>query len=83
LGFLTNGQAEKSEYDIVLRDNIIFDNGQAEVMIYAPKAQIDARRNCWGLPEGLEENKVVTSIPAKEEQLDATEPLPCHEVIHD
>ena len=82
LGFLTNGLAEKSDYDIVLRDNIIIDNGEAEVMIYAPNAQIDARRNCWGLPEGLEENKVVTSIPAKVEQLDATEPLPCHEAMN-
>ena len=74
---LTGGQTDKSEYDVVLRGNTIINNGEAEVMIYAPHARIDARGNCWGETEGLPEHRVTTLSPAKLTQLDVTEPISC------
>jgi len=77
LSLLRAGQAERSVYDVVLRDNTIINNGEADVMIYAPNAHIDARGNCWGRVEGLEENRVIILSPAKNSQLDAKEPITC------
>jgi len=77
LDFLKEGQVDKSEYDVVLRGNTIVNNGDAEIMIYAPGASIDARGNCWGRAEGLAENRVTTLPPAGLSQLDITEPMPC------
>lgn len=79
LSLLESGQPEESEYDVVLRGNTIVNNGDAEVMIYAPRAHIDARKNCWGSPEGLAENRMTISSPAKTTQLDAKEPILCEE----
>jgi hypothetical protein len=78
LSLLRGGQPEKSVYDVVLRDNTIINNGEADVMIYAPNAHIDARGNCWGRVEGLEENRVIILSPAKKSQLDAMEPITCN-----
>lgn len=77
LSLLRGGQPEKSEYDVVLRGNTIHNNGEAEVMIYAENARIDARGNCWGRLEGLIENRVVIMPPADFSQLDATEHIFC------
>lgn len=74
---LTEGQTDKSEYDVVLRGNTIVNNGEAEIMIYAPHARIDARGNGWGRSEGLPEHRVTTVSPAKLTQLDVTEPISC------
>ena len=74
---LAKGQAEKSEYDVVLRGNSITNNGDAEVMIYAPKARIDARKNCWGQTEGLAEHRIAIRTPVKMSQLDTTAPISC------
>ena len=74
---LTKGQTDKSEYDVELRGNTIVNNGEAEVMVYAPHARIDARGNCWGKPDGLPEHRITTLSPAKLTQLDVTEPISC------
>jgi len=74
---LSKGQTDKSEYDVMLRGNTIINNGDAEIMIYAPNARIDARGNCWGQTEGLPEHRVTTLSPAKLTQLDVTEPISC------
>ena len=74
---LAKGQADKSEYDVVLRGNRITNNGDAEVMIYAPKARIDARKNCWGQNEGLAEHRIAIRTPVKMSQLDTTAPISC------
>lgn len=79
LSLLTEGQPEESEYDVVLRGNTIINNGDAEVMIYAPRARIDARGNCWGRPEGLAEHRVAILFPVETSQLDAREPVSCNE----
>jgi hypothetical protein len=79
LSLLQKGQPEKSKYDVVLRGNTIVNNGEADVMIYAPGARIDARGNCWGRPEGLAEHRVKSVSPARVSQMDATEPVSCTE----
>ncbi|MDT0595257.1 hypothetical protein [Glaciecola petra] len=76
---LAKGWAEKSEYNVLLRANRILNNGDAEVMIHAPMARIDARRNCWGQPEGLPKNRVVVVSEAETSKFDTTEPEPCNE----
>ena len=79
LSLLRGGQPEKSEYDVVLRSNTIINNGEAEVMIYAQNAHIDARGNCWGRLEGLAEDRVVIIAPAEATQFDANEHISCKE----
>ena len=79
LSLLSEGQPEESEYDVVLRGNTITNNGEAEVMIYAPNARIDAQGNCWGRLEGLSENRVAVLYPAEASQLDAKEHISCQE----
>lgn len=81
LSLLTEGRPEESEYDVVLRNNTIINNGDAEVMIYAPRARIDARGNCWGRPEGLSEHRIATILPVEMSQLDAKEPVSCSEEL--
>ena len=77
LELLHQGQVDKSKYDVVLRDNTIVNNGDAEIMIYAPGVSIDARKNCWGHAEGLAEQRVTVLPPARLSQLDVTEPIYC------
>lgn len=77
LEFLSKGLVDKSNYDVVLRGNTIVNNGDAEIMIYAPHAHIDARRNCWGQAEGLPAHRVTTLPPARLTQLDVSEPSSC------
>ena len=77
---LTKGQSEKSEYKVVLSDNTIFNNGKAEIMIYAPQTHINAQRNCWGQPGGLANERVIILPPVDINQLDVTFPISCVEV---
>jgi hypothetical protein len=79
LSLLKQGLAEDSEYEVVLRGNTIINNGDADVMIYAPKARIDARENCWGRPEGLAEYRLKILSPVVASQFDAKEPILCGE----
>jgi len=74
-----SGHLETSAFDVLLRGNTIAGNGEADVMMYAPRARVDARKNCWGRPEGLAENRILVSAPARRSQLDAAEPLSCNE----
>lgn len=77
LSLLSEGRPEESEYEVVLRGNTIINNGEAEVMIYAPRARIDARGNCWGRPEGLAEHRLRILSPVVASQFDAKEPVSC------
>ncbi len=81
LEILASGQNEMSFYDVVLRNNTIIDNGQADIMLHVPDAHIDARQNCWGSSEGsykgLSDQRVVISKPASINQIDFNEPLNC------
>lgn len=71
------GMTEPNVFDIVLRGNTIAHNGEADVKVHASGVRIDARRNCWGQPSGLAENRIKLSAPAVRSQLDVTEPLAC------
>lgn len=48
-------------------------------MIYAPRARIDARGNCWGVPEGLAQSRLRILTPVVASQIDAREPVSCVE----
>ena len=76
---LTKAIHDKSKYEINLNGNTIVNNGEAEIMIFAPQVHINARGNCWGRPEGLDEKSVLVLLPAKRKQLDATAPVACSE----
>lgn len=79
LFLLKEGRPEESQYEVVLRGNTIVNNGDAEVMIYAPRARVDARGNCWGRPEGLAEHGLKILAPVVASQFDAKEPVSCGE----
>ncbi len=70
---------EKSSFEVLLQDNRIMNNGKAEIMIAAPGAHIDARRNCWGKVDGLSEDRIRMLNTAELGQIDTSEPLPCKE----
>ncbi len=70
------GLKDKGTYKVKLRGNTIVDNGQTEIAVFAPDAQIDARKNCWGAPEGLNFDRVAL-FGQNRNQLDASEPLDC------
>lgn len=70
---------EKASFEVLLQDNKIMNNGPAEIMIAAPGARIDARRNCWGTSEGLPKSRIRLLGAGKLDQLDASEPLPCEQ----
>ncbi|WP_422930032.1 hypothetical protein [Singulisphaera sp. PoT] len=63
------------QYEVLLHDNAIRDNGTSEIAIAAGKARIEARRNFWGSPAGLAEGRVILLDEARRSQLDASEPL--------
>lgn len=71
------GLTEASAFDVAVRGSTIEKNGEADVKIVARGVRIDARRNCWGQPTGLAEDRVMVFSPAERSQLDATEPLSC------
>lgn len=71
------GRTETSQFDVVLRGNTIFRNGQADLKLNAPAAWIDARGNCWGSAQGLAEDRIQLFAAARRTQLDATEALQC------
>jgi hypothetical protein len=71
------GLTEASTFDVAVRGSTIEKNGEADVKLVARGVRIDARRNCWGRPAGLAENRVMVFAPAERSQLDATEPLSC------
>lgn len=73
----TAGRTETSTFDVVLRGNTIYRNGQADLKLNAPAAWIDARENCWGSAQGLAEDRIQVFAPAQRTQLDATEALQC------
>jgi hypothetical protein len=77
LEFLNQGQSEQSEYNILLRDNIIKNNGEADIMVFAPMAKIEAQRNCWGRPEGLLIQRILIKKPAQIAQINSKSPLTC------
>ena len=71
------GLTEVSAFDVVVRGSTIEKNGEADVKLVARGVRIDARRNCWGHPAGLAEDRVMVFAPAERSQLDATEPRAC------
>jgi hypothetical protein len=71
------GVPDESTFEVLLRETTIARNGTAEIAINAAKVAIDARRNCWGDPAGLRDQRVVRNDVAARAQLDAAEPIAC------
>jgi len=67
--------SDEGEYQVILRDNAITDNGSSEIAIAAAGALVDARQNWWGTATGLATNRVVLIDKAQWSQLDASHPL--------
>ena len=66
-----------STFDVLLRDNIIKNNGMAELIISAAKVNIDAKHNCWGSSEGLTNERVLLGDNSSFSQLDKSDPIQC------
>jgi hypothetical protein len=71
------GEADVSEFDILLRESTVAGNGAAELSIGAPNVRIDARHNCWGSAAGLGESRILRNDAAAGARIDASEPRPC------
>jgi hypothetical protein len=50
---------ESSSFDILLRDNIIRNNGEAELILSTINAKIDAKQNCWDSENGISEDQII------------------------
>ncbi len=66
---------EGSTFEVVLHENDIAANGTAEIVVRAPQARVDARRNCWSTPDGLPEERLVLEETAERSHVDLAEPL--------
>lgn len=67
---------DESVYDVELSRNILLDEPIA-ITIAATGAYIDARRNCWGTPEGLTPDRLELIGGATSDQIDASRPIRC------
>lgn len=74
---LNTDQVDKSNYKVVLIGNTVTRNGEADIMIFAPSASIDTRKNCWGDKEGVTKPRVKIQSPSKLTQLMVGQPSHC------
>ena len=64
-------------YKVILRDNVITNNGESELILSGANVKIDARQNCWGSSGELENTKVLIGDHSDLSQLDTSDPIPC------
>lgn len=70
---------EPGNFDLLLRNNEVMNNGEHEFVISAPNIQLDARQNCWGTSEGLAQDKISLEGGVDHSNLDFTKALSCRE----
>jgi len=77
LELLHKDQLDKSKYNVVLIGNTIKENGEADLFIHAPRATIDARKNCWGYDKNATKPRVKIHDPSKLSQLNVSQSIRC------
>jgi hypothetical protein len=70
---------ESSSFDIHLRNNIFTNNGEAELILSAINAKIDAKQNCWNIKGGISNDHIIFGDGSTISQLDISEPLLCND----
>lgn len=66
---------DESDYEVLLQNNTIRENGSSEITLAASKARVNARQNWWGVSTGLAANRIILLEKAQRSQLDASAPL--------
>ena len=77
----SSAKFDPGTYNVTLRGNSIVGGGGGapDLNIFAAGAEVDARGNCWGRPEGLAPSRLKAEAPAVASQLDASDPISCEE----
>ncbi len=82
IGLLSKERQSKPEsslFKVLLRDNIIRNNGEAEFILSAINAKIDAKQNCWETEAGISDDHIIFGDGSTISQLDISEPIPCND----
>ncbi len=70
---------ERAVFEVWARNNIIKNNGEAELILSALNAEIDARNNCWNTPNGITNDDVILDDGSTFSQVNTSDPIPCND----
>ncbi|WP_291368482.1 hypothetical protein [Cyclobacterium sp.] len=70
---------ERADFEVWMRNNVIKNNGEAELILSALNADIDARQNCWNTSNGITNDRMILGDGSTYSQVNASDPIPCND----